>query len=128
MTTPDPQRGTLPEQPDGAHPAGAGAISEQAFIDMQNSPEFDELRQRFRRFSFPLSIAFLVWYMGYVLLSTYAVDFMKIKVFGNVNLGIVLGLMQFVTTFLITWLYIRHANKNLDPIASKLRAELEGGR
>lgn len=128
MTTPDPQRGTLPEQPHGAHPADANAISEQAFIDMQNSAEFDELRQRFRSFSFPLSIAFLVWYLAYVLLSTYAVDFMKTKVVGNVNLGIVLGLLQFVTTFGITALYIRHANKNLDPIATKLRAELEGGR
>lgn len=29
-------------------------------------------------------------------------------------------------TFLITWLYIRHANRHLDPIAAKLRDELEG--
>ena len=42
------------------------------------------------------------------------------------TIGLLLGLLQFVTTFLITWMYIRHANKNLDPIASKLRAELEG--
>lgn len=86
------------------------------------------LRQRFRKFSFPLSVAFIVWYLGYVLLSTYAVDFMKTTVVGNVNLGIVLGLLQFVTTFTITWLYIRHANKNLDPIATKLREKLEASR
>jgi len=34
--------------------------------------------------------------------------------------------MQFVTTFLITWLYIRHAGKNLDPLAASLREKLEG--
>ena len=38
-----------------------------------------------------------------------------------------LGLAQFVTTFLITWLYVRHANRNLDPLAGQLRDELEGG-
>ncbi|MBO1032182.1 DUF485 domain-containing protein [Tessaracoccus sp. SD287] len=95
---------------------------------MQGSEEFAELRKRFRNFSFPLSIAFLVWYFAYVLLSTYAEDFMKTPVFGNVNLGILLGLLQFVTTFGITALYIRHANKNLDPIATRLREELEAGR
>jgi uncharacterized membrane protein (DUF485 family) len=97
-----------------------------AFHEVQQSAEFGELRSRFRRFAFPLSIAFLVWYFLYVLLSTYAVDFMNTKVFGLVNLGILLGLLQFVSTFTITWLYIRHANRNLDPIAAKLRADLEG--
>ena len=39
--------------------------------------------------------------------------------------GIIFGLLQFVSTFLITWLYIRHMNKDVDPIATKLRTELE---
>lgn len=103
-------------------------IADDAFIAMQGSAEFATLRRKFRNFSFPLSIAFLVWYFGYVLLSTYAVDFMKTPVMGHVNLGILLGLLQFVTTFGITALYIRHANKNLDPIATQLREQLEAGR
>ncbi|MGA4669233.1 DUF485 domain-containing protein [Propionibacteriaceae bacterium Y1923] len=120
MTSPQTQHPSLdPED---------SRISDDAFIAMQNSDEFAQLRKKFRNFSFPLSVAFLVWYFGYVLLSTYAVDFMQTPVVGNVNLGILLGLLQFVTTFGITALYIRHANKNLDPIAGKLRAELEGGR
>lgn len=122
MTSPNTQK--QPVDPGDA----AGPISEQAFIDMQESERFAELRRRFRSFAFPLSIAFLVWYFAYVLLSTYAVDLMTTTVVGNVNLGIVLGLLQFVTTFGITALYIRHANKNLDPIATTLREELEAGR
>ena len=98
------------------------------FSAVSTSDEFLELRRRFRSFAFPLSAAFLVWYFAYVLLSVYAKDFMATPVIGNVNLGVLLGLGQFVTTFLITWLYIRHANKNLDPIASKLRSELESQR
>ena len=74
----------------------------QAFVDMQASPEFQELRRRLRSFVFPMAGFFLVWYVIYVLLSTYAVDFMSTKVWGNINVGLLLGLGQFVTTFAIT--------------------------
>lgn len=95
------------------------------FVEASRTPEFAQLRKNFRGFAFPMTIAFLVWYFAFVLLSTYAQDFMSRPLFGNVNIGIFLGLMQFVTTFLLTWLYIRHANKNLDPLAGQLRARLE---
>jgi uncharacterized membrane protein (DUF485 family) len=32
-----------------------------------------------------------------------------------------------VSTFVITAVYVRFANKNLDPVAMELRDELEGG-
>jgi uncharacterized membrane protein (DUF485 family) len=84
-------------------------LTPEEYRQAQDSPEFTELRRRFRRFAFPMTVAFFVWYLLYVLLSTYADDFMAEKVFGDVNLGILLGLAQFVTTFLITTLYVRHA-------------------
>ena len=103
-------------------------ISEQAFIEVQESEEFEQLRKTFRGFAFPMTIAFLAWYFAYVLASVYAKDFMSQPFLGmaHFNLGHFLGLMQFVTTFLITWLYIRHANTKLDPISSRIRERLEG--
>jgi uncharacterized membrane protein (DUF485 family) len=98
----------------------------EEFVAAQNSPEFAELRRKFRTFAFPWTVAFLVWYFAYVLLSTYAEEFMSTPVVGHINIGLLLGLAQFATTFLLTWLYVRHANRNLDPLASKMRAELEG--
>ncbi|RIQ29169.1 DUF485 domain-containing protein [Jiangella rhizosphaerae] len=95
---------------------------------MQASPEFAELRRRFRNFAFPMTAAFLAWYLLYVLLSTYAVDFMSQRVVGNINVGLLFGLGQFASTFLITWLYIRHADRKLDPLATQIRDELEGAR
>ena len=106
-------------------PAAAAPTAEQ-FLAVQQSEEFGQLRRNFRGFAIPTTIAFLVWYLVYVLLSTYAEGFMSIHLFGNLTLGILLGFSQFLMTFLITWLYIRHANKNLDPISSKIRIELEG--
>ena len=118
-----PHHNPLPELT-GEH----GHTISQADIDrVHASPEFAQLRTSFRNFAFPMTLAFLVWYFLYVLLSTYAQGFMSIPLFGYLNVGLVMGLGQFVTTFGITWLYVRHANRELDPLAAQLRDELEGG-
>lgn len=95
------------------------------YIAVQHSPEFQELRSKLRRFVFPMTAFFLVWYGLYVVLGAFATDFMATKVFGNINIGLLLGLGQFVTTFVITGLYVRFANKELDPRAEAIRSELE---
>ena len=93
---------------------------------MQASPEFQDLRTRLRKFVFPMTAFFLIWYGIYVLLGAFADDFMAIKVFGNVNVGLIIGLGQFLTTFVITGLYVRFANRELDPRSAAIREELEG--
>ncbi len=98
----------------------------QDFVAMQASPEFQELRSRLRRFVFPVTVFFLAWYGVYVLLATYAADFMATKVIGNINLGLILGFGQFVTTFVITALYVKFAGRELDPRSAAIREELEG--
>jgi uncharacterized membrane protein (DUF485 family) len=100
-------------------------LTPEEYRAAQDSAEFVELKKRFRSFAFPMTVAFLVWYLLYVLLSTYAVDFMSTKVFGNVNVGLLFGLAQFVTTFAITHLYVAHANRRTDPIADEMRTRLE---
>ena len=106
-------------------PAERRLLTPEEYRQAQDSPEFTELRRRFRRFAFPMTVAFLAWYLLYVLLSTYASDFMSTRVFGNVNLGILLGLAQFVSTFVITHVYVAHANKRTDPISDEMRGRLE---
>jgi len=53
---------------------------------------------------------------------------MATPVFGNVNVGLLVGLGQFLTTFIITGLYVRFANRELDPRAAEIRAHLEETR
>ncbi|MFR9729126.1 DUF485 domain-containing protein [Saccharopolyspora sp. MS10] len=101
-------------------------IDAETWAEAQRSPEFAALRRRLRNFVFPVSAVFLVWYLIYVLLADYAHGFMSIKLVGNINVGLVLGLLQFVSTFLITTLYVRYANRNLDPVAEQIRERLEG--
>ncbi len=94
------------------------------YVAVQASPEFQDLRRRLRRFVFPTTAFFLIWYATYVLLGAFAHDFMATKVWGNINVGLILGLGQFLTTFLITGLYIRFANRELDPRSAAIRAEM----
>ncbi|KQP00907.1 DUF485 domain-containing protein [Leifsonia sp. Leaf264] len=95
------------------------------FRTVQQSPEFQRLRSRHRRFVFPVTVACLLWYFAYVLLAGYAHDFMSTPVFGSINIGLLLGLAQIVTTFAVTMWYVSFANRRLDPLSAELRAELE---
>ncbi|WP_433081679.1 DUF485 domain-containing protein [Dactylosporangium sp. CA-052675] len=99
---------------------------ENRYVAVARTPEFDALRSTLRRFVFPVSAAFLIWYALYVLLSAYARDFMSTKVVGHINVALIFGLLQFVSTFLIAWLYARYAERRIDPLADDLRARIEG--
>ncbi|HHT13508.1 MAG TPA: DUF485 domain-containing protein [Propionibacterium sp.] len=103
-----------------------GTIPPEEFHRVQQSEEFGRLKKVFRSFAFPMTVVFLAWYLAYVFSSIFAKDLMMTQVFGNVSVGFLFGIAQFVSTFLITWLYIRHMNKKVDPIAEGLRADLEG--
>ena len=90
------------------------------YVALQDTEGFAELRSRFRRFVFPMTALFLAWYFLYVLLSVYASGFMSTKVIGNINVGLILGLGQFLSTFVITILYVRWADREFDPRAEAL--------
>ena len=108
---------TTPTRPSGG----------STYEEVQQSAEFAELKRRFRRFVFPMTALFLAWYFLYVLLAAYATEFMSTKVFGNINVGLIFGLLQFVSTFTITMIYARWADREFDPTADRLRDHIEAG-
>ena len=108
--------------------SGSGSgIDAETWATAQSSPEFAELRRRLRTFVFPVSVLFLAWYLVYVLLADYAHGFMSTKLVGNINVALVLGLLQFASTFAITTWYVPYANRRLDPVAERIRETVEGG-
>jgi uncharacterized membrane protein (DUF485 family) len=102
----------------------APAAPDDRYLAVQRSDEFAGLRRALRRFVFPMTAAFFLWYALYVILSAYARDFMSIKVIGNINVALIFGLLQFVTTFLIAWYYARYAERKLDPVADRILHEM----
>jgi len=93
---------------------------------VQQSEDFRRLRRAVRGFVFPMAIGFLIWYFVFVLLADYAHGFMGTKIWGNFTVGLLLGLLQFVSTFVIAILYSSYANRRIDPLADDLHAEIVG--
>lgn len=84
------------------------------------TPEFEQLRSRYRGFVIPATIAFLAWYLLYVVMSNWASGFMNTQVIGHINVALVFGLLQFVTTFGLAYFYSRFSTSQLDPLARGL--------
>ncbi len=109
----------------GRAAANTGMTPEyQALYD---DPEFAELRRRFRRLVFPLLGAGLAWYALYVVFATYAHDFMGEELLGRINVGLIFGLLQFVSTFGIAYLYAKRAETEIDPRSRSLVAKFNAG-
>jgi uncharacterized membrane protein (DUF485 family) len=106
-------------------PRSDAASGDVDYIAVERSERFRDLKRRQRSFVFPLAVAFLVWYFAYVLLSSFATDFMGTRVWGDITVGLLFGLGQFVTTFAITMAYVWYANRTLDPRAEAIREDLE---
>lgn len=101
-------------------------IDAERSIEMQRSPEFQRLRRTFMTFIVPLTIVFLVWYLAYVLIAGFAPDFFATRIGdSNINIGLLFGLAQFVSTFAITMAYSRWANRTYDRLAEPLRTQME---
>lgn len=127
-----------PAQPGAARPKTdrdrtPTAATADEYAAIQASPEFQELRSRYRRFVIPVTVGALAFYFTYVLLAAYAPGFMGEKISGNVNVGIIFGLLQFVMVFAVTTFYVRFARRELDPRAEAIRTahgqlDAEAGR
>lgn len=98
--------------------------NERVWTEVQESPEFQALKKKYRSFAFPVTLAFLAWYFGYILLTAFARDWVSQEVFPHINIAIILGVLQFVSTFLIAWLYERHSSKHLDAASDSLRDKI----
>jgi uncharacterized membrane protein (DUF485 family) len=102
----------------------ANTENEKVWIETQASPEFQALKKKFRGFAFPVTALFLAWYFGYILLTAFARDWVSIEVLPNINIALILGVLQFVSTFAIAWLYERHSSKHLDDASDALRDKI----
>src|SRR5712692_7666220 len=111
-----------------ASPTQSGQGSVSGYEAVQASREFRTLQRRFRSFVVPVTVLFLSWYFLFVIVATFAPAFMRIRVFGDVNVGLCFGMLQFVSTFWITIAYTRWARRRLDPLSDRLRERLEKGR
>jgi len=100
----------------------------RAYEAVHEARDFQELKRRYKNFVVPWTVAFMVWYLAYVACNNWARDFMSHQVVGHINVALIFGLLQFVSTFAIAAIYGRFANRKLDPLASGLNAKYKRER
>ena len=98
-----------------------GGAPEEKYAAIARYEGFRTLRRRQRRAAVVVGAMFLGWYFGYVGLSAFARGFMARTVAGHVNVALLLGLLQIVSTFVMAWAYLAYARRRLDPLAGELR-------
>ena len=87
-------------------------------------PEMVVLERRHRRFVWPVTIFFLVYYLALPILAGAAPDLMGTRLLGQFTVGYLFALSQFLMAFVVAWVYARWAASRMDPLASDLRQKL----
>ncbi|MDJ0381942.1 DUF485 domain-containing protein [Streptomyces sp. G-G2] len=98
-----------------------GPAAADIYLEVQRSAAFQEVRSRYRRFVVPATLGFFLWYIAYIVAATAAPGLMARPVIGAVNVALLAGLGQFLSTFVLTWAYARHARLRRDRAALDLR-------
>ena len=73
-----------------------------------------EIAGRQRRFTLALTAAMVVLYFGFVLLIAYNKPLMARMLTPGLSVGILLGALVIVGSWLLTWIYVRWANSHYD--------------
>ena len=95
--------------------------------EIAQSPEFRELVAARRRFVLPATIFFLAWYIGFILLTGYAPDFMARSVYEGLTVGYCLALTQFVMVGALGLMYLRRSERIYDPLSEKVAERVRAG-
>lgn len=77
------------------------------------------------RMALSLTGAMVLLYFGFITLVAFQGSLLAVQVIPGLSLGILLGAMVIVASWILTWLYVRWANSVYDP---QVRALLESGR
>jgi len=74
----------------------------------------------------PMTIIFMVGYIGLTVLAGFAKGLMGIKVIGAVNLGFALIALNYALSWVLAIVYGRIAADKFDPIAARAVSEIRG--
>ena len=75
----------------------------------------------------PMTVIFMVGYIGLTVLAGFAKDLIGIKVIGSVNLGFVLIALNYVLSWVLAIVYGRIASDVFDPLATRAATQIKAG-
>lgn len=74
----------------------------------------------------PMTVIFMVSYIGLTVLAGFARDLMGTRVIGSVNLGFTMIAFNYLLSWVLAIVYGRIAARKFDPLAAKAAMEISG--
>ena len=90
-------------------------------IAARHQADLDALAARRFKVGAILTVAMLLVYFGFILLIAFGKGFMGEILTDGLSVGILLGVIVILTTWVLTWIYVRWANRTYEPAARRLR-------
>ena len=75
---------------------------------------FHDLARRHWRIAITLTVAMVAIYFGFILLVAYNKPLLGRLISPGLSLGVLFGAMVIVLSWILTWIYVRWANKHYD--------------
>jgi uncharacterized membrane protein (DUF485 family) len=75
------------------------------------------------RMALSLTGAMVLLYFGFIALVAFGRPILALKVMPGLTLGILLGALVIVASWVLTWAYVRWANTHYDPLVRALNRE-----
>ena len=84
-------------------------------------PALEQIAARRARLAGVLTATLMAVYFGFILLIAYAKPLLATKLRPGLSLGIALGALVIVISWVLTWFYVRWANRHYDAALDALR-------
>jgi len=88
---------------------------------MPDETRLQALARRRLRLALGLTVTMIVVYFGFILLIAFDKQLLATTVVPGLTLGILLGALVIIISWLLTWVYVRWANLTYDPELHELK-------
>ena len=95
------------------------------WLAIEGSTEFQELVGKRRKIITPLTIIWLVVAIGYLILAAFAPSVMGWQIVEGLPFAWVAAISQVLLTWVLTWAYLRKADRVFEPLEERAAAVAE---
>ena len=89
-------------------------------MEANSASRLRELTRARRRVAIILTILMILLYFGFIGLIAFERQLLARKITDGLSLGILLGALVIVISWLLTWFYVRWANANYDTVLADI--------
>ena len=93
---------------------------------IKNNPSYQELVTKRSSFALKMTIGMLVVYYAFILTIAFSPETLGISMGGVMTVGIPIGILIIVFSFIMAGIYTARANSEFDSLTNKLKDDLKG--